>query len=111
VALSRETCRPGARRSASGSVVAPARRMSSAVMTNTEAAASDSGSARLDTEVISMAPSSSRLISRRRASDACCAWPAAAKPVISAARTAGAARRGDLDIGADDAGRHQGGKL
>jgi hypothetical protein len=41
LALARATCRLGARRKASGRLVAPERRMSSPVMTKTEVGASD----------------------------------------------------------------------
>src|SRR5665213_2956212 len=64
----RATWRLGARRSTSGRLLAPERRMSSAVITKMDAAACDRGSACRDTEVISMLLSSSRL---RSASSSC----------------------------------------
>src|ERR1700722_17369346 len=57
----RATCTPGARRRSSGRTVMPERRVSSEVMTKTEAAVEERRCAFLDTEVTSMFISSSRL--------------------------------------------------
>jgi hypothetical protein len=76
LALACATCRFGASRSASGRLLAPERRMSSAVMTNTEAAASERRSGRFDTEVIStLASSSSERSTRFRASNSAAPAP------------------------------------
>ena len=61
----RATCIPGTIRNASGILVTPERRISSPVIAKTAAAASKSLSSFLDTEVISMSISSSRLSSVR----------------------------------------------
>src|SRR5690348_13075881 len=57
--LSRATCRLGASRKASGRLVTPERRMSSAVMTNSDVGAADRASGRREDEVISTLESSS----------------------------------------------------
>src|SRR6185312_733113 len=97
LAVTRATSRFGASRSASGRLVTPARRMSALVMTYTDAGALDSGSARPDTDVISMLPRSS---SEKPASDSgrrSATWAAAGIARESAASaTASAAGRGGL---------------
>src|SRR5437867_8932253 len=65
LALARATSRLGASLRASGRRVAPERRMSSPVITNTDAGASRSRSACFETEVTWMLPSSSILSSAR----------------------------------------------
>src|SRR3954462_4994958 len=62
----RATCRFGARRNASGMLLAPERRISSALITYIDAAASDRRSAWRETDVISILPSCS---SERSAND------------------------------------------
>src|SRR5262249_15580366 len=62
------TCTPGASRKASGMLVAPARLMSSCVMTNTAAGVCDSNCGLLETVVTSICVSSSRLNSETEAS-------------------------------------------
>ncbi len=64
-ASARATCTPGTRRSASAKLRTPLRCKSSAVITVMAAAASVSGSARLETELISMFIKSLRLSSVR----------------------------------------------
>src|SRR5207248_1688043 len=66
----RATCRLGARRSASGIVVAPERRISSAVMTKSDAGTATSRSSRFEADVTTICESCSRLSSVRSRSAA-----------------------------------------
>jgi hypothetical protein len=92
LASARATWRLGARRSTSGRLVAPERRMSSLVMTKADAATSESRSARRDTEVTTTLASSSRLSRSRSLSsgtaDAIAGAAVAARPMARAQRTA-----------------------
>src|SRR5687768_13141023 len=88
----RATWRLGARRSTSGRLVAPERRISSLEMTKADAATSASRSGRRDTEVTTTLASSSRL-SRSRSlisgiADAMTGAAVAANPMANAQRTA-----------------------
>lgn len=91
--VTRATCRLGARRSASGSVCAPDRRMSSFVMTYMEAAAVLSGVGRFATEVISIRVRSSSDRLRKDSSGSVAARAGIATQHAKAARAATATSR------------------
>src|SRR5438067_4556953 len=98
VASMRATSRLGARRRASGSEVAAERRMSSPVITKTEAAASWTDAGRPVTEVTGMRPRSSRPRSPRSALGAGPGSDAPAQPAARSGAASAASQRAWRDV-------------